>query len=47
MPGGVPTTALLPNLIALGISLLIVLLPINTILVGCFFSDSADKETKY
>lgn len=47
MPGGVPTTALLPNLIALGISLLIVILPLNTILMGCFFSDNAAKLTYY
>lgn len=47
MPGGVPTSALLPNLIALGFSLLLILLPLDTFIVGCFFSDKASKCTTY
>lgn len=35
MPGGIPTYALLPNLIAVGFSVLMLLMPYNTILASC------------
>lgn len=47
IPGGVPTSALLPNLIALGVSIVILILPLNTLIVSCFFSDKIFKCTTY
>jgi len=47
LPGGIPERAILPNLIALGISVIIVVLPIKLILVGCFFKDETVKLTCY
>lgn len=35
MPGGIPREALLPNLIACGVSVVMILMPYNAILAGC------------
>lgn len=45
--GFLNSTALIPNLIAVGISVLIVILPLNTIVMGCCFSDKIVKVSKY
>lgn len=41
------SSLLLPNLIAVGISVLILILPLNTIVMGCCFSDRIIKVAKY
>jgi hypothetical protein len=38
-PNGIPQEALLPNLIAIGISLLLLIVPLHTIIIGACFSD--------
>lgn len=47
LPEGFPKNAIVPNLISLGFSILLVLVPIKSILVGCFFSDQVSKLTLY
>lgn len=47
MPGGIPEEAVIPNMIALGISVLIFLVPMKLILIGCFFDDKEAKCTMY
>ena len=47
LPEGFPKSAIVPNLISLGFSILLVLVPIKSILVGCFFSDQASKLSLY
>ena len=39
MPDGIPDEALIPNIIALCISILIIIVPIKLILIGCFFEE--------
>lgn len=46
-PGGFPPQALLPNLVAVGISLLLYVIPYNTIILGSCFSDNLQKSKKY
>jgi hypothetical protein len=47
MPGGIPEDAIIPNLIALGLSILIIIVPLKLILVACFFQDEDPKPTIY
>ncbi len=47
LPDGVPASSLVPNLVALGISILIIILPLDTIVMGCCFSDRIIKVAKY
>lgn len=47
-PKGIPAIALLPNLIAVVFSVLLVLIPMNTIVAGCCFKDGITvKQTSY
>ena len=45
-PGGIPASALLPNLIAMGISVLILIFPLSLIFPICMNS-APDPELKY
>ena len=47
MPGGIPEEAIIPNLIALGFSVLIFIVPMKLIIIGCFFDEEAAKPTVY
>ena len=43
MPDGIPERAIVPNLIALGFSVLLIVVPIKSILIALFFDDNAAK----
>jgi hypothetical protein len=44
-PNGIPPEAIVPNLVALGLSFLLFILPFNSIIIGACMSDSAEKPT--
>lgn len=46
-PGGIPPEAIIPNLVALGISIILFILPMNTIIMGSCFSDNYEKCKEY
>ena len=46
-PGGIPEEALLPNLIAISISVVMLLVPIDTIILQACFSEDYEKDKKY
>jgi hypothetical protein len=46
-PGGIPAAALVPNLIALGLSVIIYCIPYNTIIMGSCFSDNYEMNKKF
>lgn len=46
-PNGIPREAILPNLVAMGLSVLLYVLPMNTIIIGCFFQDEVEKPTTF
>lgn len=46
-PTGIPPEALVPNLIALGLSVILFIIPFNTIIIGTCMSDSAEKPTLF
>ena len=47
MPNGIPENALIPNLITLGFSVLIFVVPIKVILITCFFDEETKKPSAY
>lgn len=46
IPGGIPKSALIPNLVALGISLTMILLPYNAILLS-LLDDTNDEDYEF
>lgn len=44
---GIPPEALLPNLVALGLSVILCALPMNTIVIGCFFQNDSEKPSDF
>lgn len=47
LPEGFPKSAIVPNLIALGFSILLIIVPIKPILMGCFFDEDSAALTYY
>ncbi len=47
LPNGIPEKAIIPNLIALGFSVLLILVPFKAILMGCLFDEDSATLTKY
>lgn len=47
-PNGIPPEAIIPNLVALFLSIFLVILPINSFIIGCCFSENTNvKLTNY
>lgn len=46
-PNGIPPEAIVPNLIALGLSVILFIIPFNSIIVGLCMSESAEKPTLF
>lgn len=46
-PGGIPQEALLPNLVIIGISVIIFIIPYNTLLMGWCFSNNYERNKKF
>ena len=46
-PDGIPAKALIPNLIALGVSIFIFFMPLKTIIIGTCFSEEYEVCKKY
>jgi len=46
-PTGIPPEALYPNLVAIGFSILILIVPFPTIITGCLKDDTDDQLTNY
>lgn len=46
-PSGIPPQALFPNLVSLGFSILILIVPFPTIIVGCLKEDAEARLTHY
>lgn len=47
MPNGIPESALIPNIIALCVSILIFIIPVKLILIGCCFDEETQLPTEY
>lgn len=47
LSGGIPEEAIVPNLVALGLSFLIVVVPMKLILIGCLFDNESIKPASY
>lgn len=46
-PNGIPEEALLPNLVCIGISVLLYFMPMNTIIFGSCFDQNYEKSKNY
>lgn len=46
-PNGIPPEALIPNLVSVGFSVILLVVPFQSIIVACCFSENSDKLTKY
>lgn len=46
-PNGIPPEAILPNLVAVGMSIIVFLIPMNTIIYGSCFSSNYQTVKKY